>query len=106
MGGSGYSGTTWWLEEDYYEAGILAAIVSRDKISFDVDSNDSRYTVVLEPAPAGGEWWRGKWRNRAQESGPVQVRRYDSAGGLALIGRWHEDGDDYQWIVELRLAAG
>lgn len=95
------NGTTWWI--DSASAPVLDAIITDERIAFDVTCDDYAYTVVLVPAPAGPPWWKATWTCKTDGSrGSAAARMYKSSDqGIVLAGHWKEDGE-HTWITELR----
>jgi hypothetical protein len=92
---------TWWIDVD--DAPVQNAIVTDERIAFDVTCDGYDYTVVLTPAPGGSPWWTAGWTcKRAGTHGNAAARLYESSDqGIVLVGHWNEDGK-YTWITELR----
>lgn len=100
------SGTTWW--QDYGSSTIAGAIVTEQRIAFDVMYNGFPYAVVLIPSSSGSAWWSATWTCKTDRtSGDGTVRLYRSTDrGIALIGGWMEEGERFEWFTELGTDEG
>ncbi len=98
---SHYEGRVGWFAYENWWA--ISAIVLDDKIAFDVEAGDGKYTLVLKPAAEPDRWF-GSLMKRGGESsmGRADARLYRGADGrVALIGTWDEYDETMDWIAEL-----
>jgi hypothetical protein len=94
--------TCWAWADGSTVAHVIGAIVTDDRISFDVRTEDCEYTVLLRPAPSREAWWTGEWRCKTDNRrghAEAKVRAQDD-GCVDLVGVWSEDAD-LDWTTEL-----
>ena len=63
------------------------------------------YTIVMRrtsPLLFRGEWSAGRAADRF--TGTCSCRVYSNGSRLALIGNWHQEGGERQWLAELSPA--
>jgi hypothetical protein len=95
----------WSLVSDAVGGKITRAIMrGKNEIVIDAECEGYRFSINLKRR--SGDFFQGAWSRPGLATtygGSASGTLYASNDGHFLFGKWHEDGDDYYWWVELSV---